>query len=286
MKTQLEIDKRLHTLGDDTCVNFQPPHGPTYVSTPPDVHPTAVVHESAQLGVGCRVGPFAVVEADATVGEGTVLEAGTVLHTGSRVGARCRVGPYATVGGEPMDTKFEGEASFAVLEDEVVLREFASVHRASGEGQATRVGRGTLVMSYAHVSHNAQVGRGCVLTTQVQLGGHTQVGDFAVLGSAALLHQGCRVGAYAMFGAGSAANQDVLPYSMARGNPARHLRLNRVGLTRHGVAGERYRALEHAVRAFRRRDWRRLHDLAETSAEVRAMLAFKEGSKRGLCSFV
>jgi UDP-N-acetylglucosamine acyltransferase len=254
--------------------------------TPPVVHPSAVVQGGAILGPGCRVGPFVVVEADVRVGAQSVLETGTVLQRGSRVGARCRLGPYATVGGEPMDTKFKGEPSYAVLEDEVVLREFASVHRASGEGQATRVGRGTLVMAYAHVSHNVQVGQGCVLTTQVQLGGHTEVGDFAVLGSAALLHQGCRVGAYAMYGAASAANQDVLPYSMARGNPARHYRLNRVGLARHGISGERYRALERAIRAFRRRDWALLEELAGVSAEVRAMLAFKESSKRGLCSFV
>ncbi|ADI13451.1 acyl-(acyl-carrier-protein)--UDP-N-acetylglucosamine O-acyltransferase [Truepera radiovictrix DSM 17093] len=253
---------------------------------PPEVHPSAVVHDGATLGPGCRVGPFVVVEADVTVGAQSVLEAGTVLQRGSRVGARCRLGPYATVGGEPMDTKFRGEPSYAVLEDEVVLREFASVHRASGEGQATRVGRKTLVMAYAHVSHNVQVGQGCVLTTQVQLGGHSEVGDFAVLGSAALLHQGCRVGAYAMYGAGSAANQDILPYSMARGNPARHYRLNRVGLTRHGVTGERYRALERAVRAFRRRDWALLEALALESAEVRTMLDFRARSKRGLCGFV
>ena len=35
-----------------------------------------------------------------------------------------------------------------------------------------------------------------------------------------------------MLGAAGAANRDVLPYSLARGDPARHYRLNKVGLTR------------------------------------------------------
>jgi len=250
------------------------------------VHPSAVVHPDAQLGEGVTVGPFVVVEAGVTVGAGTLLQVGTVLHHGARVGARCRLGPYATVGGEPMDTAFRGEESFAVLGDGVVLREFATVHRASGEGSETRVGEGTLVMSYAHVSHNVRVGRGCVLTTQVQLGGHAQVGDGAVLGSTAIVHQGCRIGTCAMYGAGSATNQDVLPYSMARGNPAKHYRLNRVGLTRRGITGERYKRLEQAIRAFRRKDWELLEELAEVSEEVRGMLEFKQTSKRGLCNFV
>ena len=256
------------------------------LSQPLSVHPSAVVHPGAQLGEGVTVGPFVVLEADVVVGAGTTLLPGTILHAGSRVGAGCQLGPYAVVGGEPMDTAFCGEASFAVLEDRVVLREYATVHRASGEGTETRVGAGTLIMSYAHVSHNAQVGKNCVLTTQVQLGGHTQVGDYAVLGSAAILHQGCRVGAHAMFGAGSGSNRDILPYSMARGNPARHYRLNRVGLKRRDIAGERYRYLEHAIRAVRRRDWALLERLAEGSVDVREMLEFKMSSKRGLCAFI
>ncbi len=253
---------------------------------PPSVHPSAVVDPSAELGAGVNVGPFVVIEADVQVGDGAVVHTGSVLHPGCRVGAGCRVGPYVVLGGEPMDTSFRGEPSFVVLESGVVLREYVSVHRASGEGCETRVGAGTLVMSYAHVSHNVRVGRGCVLTTQVQLGGHTQVGDYAVLGSAAILHQGCRVGAYAMYGAGSASNRDVLPYSLARGNPAKHYRLNRVGLGRRGVAGERYGYLERAVRAFRRRDRALLEDLARVSDEVRVMLEFSASSKRGLCGFV
>lgn len=250
------------------------------------IHPSAVVAPGAQLGEGVRVGPFVVIEDGVSVGSGTALLAGTVLQQGARVGANCRLGPYAVVAGEPMDSRFGGEASFAVLEDEVVLRDFATVHRASGEGAETRVGAGTLVMSYAHVSHNVRVGRRVTLTTAVQLGGHCQVGDYAVIGSSSILHQFCRVGAYAMYGAGSAANRDVLPFSMARGNPARHYRLNRVGLERRGVTGERYWALERAIRAFRRRDWATLEALAAESDEVRLMLEFKESSQRGLSSFV
>ena len=254
--------------------------------TAPRIHASATVHPEAQLADSVVVGANVVVEADVAVAGSSELLTGTVLHSGTRVGANCRLGPYAVVGGTPMDTNFSDEPSLAILEDNVVLREFVTVHRATGEGAATRVGAGTLAMTYAHISHNVQVGRDCTLTTGVQLGGHCEVGDFAVLGSMAVLHQFCRVGAYAMYGAGSAANQDVLPYSMARGNPAKHYRLNRVGLQRRGISGEVYRQLEGAVRACRQRDWARLEALAETNEHVRAILEFKTTSKRGLCSFV
>ncbi len=250
------------------------------------VHPSAVVARDAELGEGCVVGPFVVIEAGVRVGENAVIQTGSVLHSGSIIGAGCRVGPYVVVGGEPMDTAFRGEPSFTVLESRVTLREFVTVHRASGEGNETRVGADTLVMSSAHVSHNVQVGQNCVLTTQVQLGGHAQVGDYAVLGAAAMVHQHCRIGTQVMLGAGGAANRDVLPFSMATGNPARHYRLNRVGLERRGVGGARYRDLERAVRAFRRRDRALLEELALVSEDVRGMLEFQASAKRGLSGFV
>lgn len=253
---------------------------------PLTVAPTASVAASAVLHSGVSVGPGVVVEPGVVVGANTRLLVGTVLHTGAVVGAGCSLGPYAVVGGEPMDAAFRGEPSLAVLEDGVVLREFATVHRATGEDNETRVGAGTLVMSYAHVSHNGLVGRACTITTSVQLGGHAQVGDHAVLGAGAMVHQFGRVGAYAMLGAASAANRDVLPFSMARGNPAVHYRLNRVGLQRNGVTGERYAVIERALRFLRRRQQDELAELAAASADVRLLLDFVAASRRGVSGFV
>ncbi|HZW28993.1 MAG TPA: acyl-ACP--UDP-N-acetylglucosamine O-acyltransferase [Trueperaceae bacterium] len=246
----------------------------------------AVVAAGAELGEGVFVGPGVVVEAGARVGAGTRLLAGSVVRGRVALGARCQVGPYAVLGGEPADTAFHGEESRVVVEDDVTIREFVTVHRATGEGAVTRVGAGTLLLSYSHVSHNCDVGRGCVITNGVQLGGHARVGDRANLGAGSLVHQFCRIGAYAMFGAASAANQDVLPYAMARGNPARHYRLNTVGLRRAGFEGERYRHVEAALRALRRRDTAALEELATVSEEAAQVLEFVRTTKRGVARFV
>lgn len=246
----------------------------------------AIVAGGSELGDGVSVGPGVIVEGGVSVGAGTRLLAGTVLHTGSRIGASCSVGPYAVIGGEPMDTAFRGEPSGVVVEDNVSIREFVTIHRATGDGALTRVGAGTLLMSYVHVSHNTIVGSRCVLTAGAQLGGHSVIGDRANVGSSSLLHQFCRVGPHAMFGAASAANQDVLPFAMARGNPAKHYRLNSVGLKRSGIEGDRYRGIEAALRAVRRRDAALLEDLAATSDDARLLRDFLQTTKRGVARFV
>lgn len=250
------------------------------------VAPGATVAPGARLAPGVVVAPGVIIEDDVVVGAGTHLLAGTVLLSGTRVGQGCTLGPYAVVGGAPMDSHYRGEATLVVLEDGVQLREFVSVHRATGEGNETRVGAGTMVMSYVHLSHNVRVGAHCTITTQVQLGGHVEVGDHAVIGSAAVAHQFIRVGAYAMFGAASAANQDLLPFTMARGNPARHYRLNGVGLRRHGFDAARYRALETALRYLRHRDLDALEELAAANGDARLLFEFINSSERGVARFV
>lgn len=247
--------------------------------------PTAIVDSEARIAPDVEIGPGVVVEADVEVGEGSRLLAGTVLRSGTTIGRRCVIGPYAVIGGEPMDTAFKGEPSRVQIADDVTIREFATVHRATGEGEITRIGARTLVMSYVHVSHNSAVGHDCVLTSAVQLGGHSLIEEHAVIGAASVMHQFCRVGRYAMFGAASALSQDVLPFAMARGNPARHLRLNRVGLQRAGFGKDRYQLIEQAVRSVRRRDFSAVEQLAEQSQDVAHLLAFIAASKRGYARF-
>ncbi len=252
---------------------------------PPRVHASAQVDPSAELEDGVLVEAFAVIEAGVRLDHGAVVRVGSVLHAGTVVGAGCEIGPYAVVGGAPMDAHYRGEPTHVQLGERVVLREFVSIHRATGDGALTVVGAGSLVMSGAHITHNCRVGERCVITTQVQLGGHVEVGDDAVLGANAMLHQFCRVGRGAMFGAASAANQDVLPFMMARGNPARHYRLNRVGLQRRQLPAADYRALETAVRALRRHDRERFAELASEHPLVAELQAFRASSRRGVCRF-
>ncbi|MEZ4608597.1 MAG: hypothetical protein R2865_17860, partial [Deinococcales bacterium] len=118
-----------------------------------------------------------------------------------------------------------------------------------------------------------------------EIAGHVEIGDFAYIGGSSVLHQFCRVGAYVATAGMSGILQDILPFSMAQGRPVMHYRLNKVGLERRGIIGERYKILEKAIRGFRRKDWVLLNELASQSEDVAFMLKFKESSERGLSKF-
>ncbi|GIX22745.1 MAG: hypothetical protein KatS3mg121_1528 [Gammaproteobacteria bacterium] len=164
-----------------------------------------------------------------------------------------------------------------------MLREFVTVHRPIEPGGETRIGAGCLLMVGAHVAHDCRVGDRVVLTNAAQLGGHVEVGDDAVIGGLAGVHQFVRIGRGAMVAAHAMVRKDILPFSLAAGQPARHQRLNTVGLRRRGVPAAARRALEAAFRACRAG---RRPEADGTVPEVAALLAFLSApSRRGLAGF-
>lgn len=247
------------------------------------VHHTAVVAAGARLGEGVTIGPYAVIEDRVEIGAGSRIGAHVVIHSFVRIGRENRIHPHAVLGGEPQDVSFADRETWIETGDDNVFREYVTVHRATHENRPTKIGSHCYLMAYAHVGHDCELGDRVTLSNCATLGGHVQIGERAMLGGHVPVHQFVRVGAYAMVGGNTTVRKDVLPFSLVAGEPARHYRLNVIGLRRAGVTGERYRTLVAAFRALRR--GRSLDGLPDNDeiAFLRAWLAAP--SKRGLTGF-
>lgn len=251
----------------------------------PGIHETAIVHPGARLGEGVEVGPFAVIADDVEIGAGTVIGPHVVIHRHVRLGADNQVHAHAVLGDLPQDVSFNGEVTRLEIGDRNRIRENVTLHRASRPDRVTRIGSDCFLMAGSHVAHDCQVGDRVILTNNVLLAGVVTVGDGANLGGSSVVHQFCRIGPLAMVGGFSGVGGDVLPYSTVHGAPARHLRLNTVGLKRVGIERENRQALELAFRALKNRD-RSLEGVPETPevALLRQWLAAP--SKRGLSGWL
>lgn len=248
------------------------------------IHPTAVVAPEAKLGEGVIIAPYAVIAGQVEIGANTVIGPHVVIHRFVRLGERNRVHAHAVLGDVPQDIAFSGPETGVEIGDDNVIREGATIHRSTTPGYPTSIGSNCLLMVYAHIAHDCRIGNGATLTNNVGLGGHVEVGDRAVLGGGVLIHQFVRIGCYAMVGGFVGVRKDVLPYSLVAGNPARHYRLNTIGLRRAGITGQRYRVLEAAFRALRAD--KDLGELAGTPelAYLRGWLSAP--SRRGLTGFL
>jgi UDP-N-acetylglucosamine acyltransferase len=253
------------------------------------IHSTAIVGPAVSLEEGATVGPYCVIEGRVKIGAGSAILSHTVINGTTFIGGNCRIGPHAVVGVDPQHTGYKGKETYLVVEDNVTAREFATLHRATKPGleNATRVGRGSLIMVGAHVAHDCRLGENVTLANAVQLAGHVTVGDRAFIGGGTVIHQFCRVGRLAMIGGGEAMSKDVLPFgAVFKGG---HKGYNAVGCRRAALSVETIRALRAAFHEFHAQvsplkavqNLRQLDGLCGVP-EVREIIEFIESSRRGI----
>jgi UDP-N-acetylglucosamine acyltransferase len=253
------------------------------------VHPSAILEPGAVLGPEVSVGPYAIVGAQVRIGARTQIGSHTVLEGLTEVGADCRIGSHVVIGAPPQDLKYQGEPTRVVIEDGVILREFASVHRASVGGSGiTRVGRQAYLMAYVHIAHDCQIGEHVIMANQASLAGHVEIGRHALIGGMTGIHQFVRIGEFAFVGACSAVLQDIPPYVKAQGNRAKPFGLNVVGLRRQGFSPEALAAVKEAYRLVFESDRNTSQALAAIEAggaalpEVQPFIDFIKRSRRGI----
>ena len=253
------------------------------------LHPTAVVEPGAELADGVHVGPYTILGPHVRVGPGTSIGSHTVLEGRTEIGADCRIGPQVVIGAPPQDVKYRGEPTRVVIGDRTLVREFASIHRASTGGSGvTTVGSDCFIMAYAHVAHDCQLGDGVIMANQSALAGHVEIGGHAVISGMTGVHQFVRIGSHAFLGACSAVLQDIPPYVKAEGRPAAPFGLNVVGLRRHGFPNEEIHALRKAFRILFTSGLNTSQAMAtleqgpRSSPAVQELIDFIKRSRRGI----
>jgi UDP-N-acetylglucosamine acyltransferase len=243
------------------------------------------VSPRARIAPDTRVGPYAVIEDDVVIDEGCQIAAHVVIKKFTALGRGNRIYEHAVLGGEPQDVKFKGEASGLVIGDDNLIREYATINRASGEGEVTRVGSRNFLMIGVHVAHNCVVGDDNIFANGAALAGHITVEDHVFLSNNVGCHQFVRLGRYAMVGGKSKIVQDVLPFFLTDGNPPRVRGLNAVGLRRAGFSAEARRALKSAYQILFRSGLPLTDALAEMEQlgepHVNHLIAFIRSSPRG-----
>lgn len=208
-----------------------------------EIHPTAVIAPSAQLGKDLYIGAHVVIQAEVKIGDGvcihpnvviypkveigdrTVLHANCTIHERSQIGKNCVIHSGAVIGAEgfgfvPTSTgwfKME-QSGVAVLEDGVEVGCNSTIDRPSvGE---TRLGRNTKLDNLVHIGHGCQVGSNCAMAAQVGLAGGVTVGNQVILAGQVGIANQAKIGDGAIASAQAGIHHDVEPKTIVSGSPA------------------------------------------------------------------
>ena len=202
------------------------------------IHTTAVVHSSAILGTGVRVGARAVIHENAQIKDGVRIGEGTVIgkavtigsaseiypnvtiYPGTSIGERVIVHAGAVLGSDGFGyvrdrqtgryEKFP-QVGRLVIEDDVEIGANATVDR--GALDETRIRRGAKIDNLVHIGHNCDVGEDVVIAAQTGLSGSIVIENGAVLGGQVGIGEHARIGEGVMLG----GQGGVLPNKILRG---------------------------------------------------------------------
>lgn len=254
-----------------------------------NIHPSAIINKKAQLPNDIEIGPYCIIGPDVKIGAGTKLGPSVVLNGHTEIGENCQLYVGAVVGTPPQDLSYKNEPTKVIIGNNTQLREYVTVHRASGEGTSTNVGDNCMIMAYTHIAHNCKIGNNVIMANYVGLAGHIQIDDFAFISGLVAVHQFVKIGKMSIISGFSATRQDIPPFSTTDGRPAVVRGINKVGLRRRGFTKEQIENLHKAFRII----WFENNNMSQSFEKINSeigpndehvnhLLNFIKTSKRGV----
>ncbi|MBS1704608.1 MAG: acyl-ACP--UDP-N-acetylglucosamine O-acyltransferase [Armatimonadetes bacterium] len=252
-----------------------------------EIHPSAVVESGAELAEDVFVGPFCHIMSGAIIGAGCRLESNVTVYGGTAIGRNNTFAQGSVIGGDPQDRKYKGEPTYLRIGDDNRIREYVTIHRATGEGNTTVIGNRCYLMAFVHIGHNCTLWDEITMANNVGVSGHVTVENMVTIGGMTGIHQFVRVGKVAMVGGMSRIVRDVPPYTLVEGMEQAVHDINAVGLRRIGVTQEARLALHKACKLLFKSQLGLRHAIEIVRREVRPtpeveeMIEFLERLYRG-----
>ncbi len=233
---------------DKAFAALAPLFGPPPVVRAPGVHPTAVIGAGVVLGRDVHVGPCAVIDDGARIGDRTVIDAQVFVGTGVSIGCDghlypqvairegCRIGDRVilhcgvVIGGDGYGYNItmspDGrivvakipQIGIVELGDDVEIGANATVDRA--RFGRTRIGNSVKIDNLAQIGHNVQVGDLTGIMAQVGIAGSTRIGSGCIIWAQAGLTGHIKVNDRAQVGPRAGVSKDVPPGEYVIGEPA------------------------------------------------------------------
>lgn len=229
----------------------------------PEIHPTALVSENAQLDDDVEVGPFSIIEDEVIIRSGCRINSHAKICRGVIMGNENTIGHGAVIGGDPQDLGFNSNTNSGVLiGNGNTFREYVTIHRSTEAGGNTLIGNENYLMAVAHLAHDVVIGNNNILANNTMIAGHVTLGNKTFLGGGAGIHQFARIGDCAIVQGNAVMTRDVPPYCIV--HQVNQLSgLNSVGLKRAGFSPAERKEIKRAYTTLFRSKGSRAENLAE-----------------------
>ncbi len=251
-----------------------------------NIHKTAIIDETAILGMNVTVGAYSIIHPNVTIGDNTTISSHCIIYPNTDIGKDNNIYDHVVIGANPQSLNFDIKLNtYVKILDSNIIREYVSIHRSTKEGIPTQIFNNTMIMAYCHIGHDCLVGNNVKMTNESSIAGHVMIEDYAVLGAHTLVHQHVRIGKLAMTAAGARVTKDVIPFMLLGRDPVKHYCLNKVGIKRYGIDDKNYSVLSLTFRHLKKGG--DLKTLEPRTEDLQYLLSwFSVKSERGYHSFI
>lgn len=187
------------------------------------IHPTAIIEDGVEIGEGNYFGPFCYIKNGTQIGDNNRFEAYVSINTPA----------------EHRDY-FNGTSKFGVtIGNNNTFREHVTIN--GGTNQNTQIGNNNIMLRGSHLGHDLIMEDNTTLSCNATIGGHSYLMEGCTMALNSVCHQFSVIGSYSFVGMGGVVTKQsvIKPGEIHVGNPCRFLKLNKIGLERNGIDGER-----------------------------------------------
>lgn len=209
-----------------------------------EIHPTAVVEKTANIGIGTKIGagcyigphvtigenttiyPNTTIFDECTIGNNTVIWSGTVVRERCHVGNDCIIHPNATIGADGFGFQPCTQKGLVKIPQigNVIIGNGVEIGANScidrGKFSSTILGDGCKIDNLVQIGHNSKLGKFCIMAGNSGLAGSVTLGNGVIIGGSASVKDHTTIGDGAVIGAGSGVTGDIPAGKTMLGYPA------------------------------------------------------------------
>ena len=185
------------------------------------IHPTAIIEDEAVIGQNNFIGPYCYITSNSTIGNDNRLEAFVCVGTPAEHKNILRLGQ---------------RGKRVIIGDNNIIREYVTIN--AGFEIDTVIGDNNTIQRNAHIGHDAIINNDVTLSCNTIVAGHVKLGAGVNMGLGSITHQFTQLPPYSMLGMGTIVTKKSIiePFSIYVGNPAKFLKINKVGIQRNNLS--------------------------------------------------
>lgn len=211
------------------------------------IHPTAIIHPTAQIGADVTILPYVVIDGGAKVGKGSYIGAHVSIGPEVEIGEACVIYPHVTVRegcklgarvvlqpgcvigscGYGFTTDRQGrhtklnQLGNVVIDDDVEIGANTTIDRS--RFKSTMVGCGTKIDNLVQIAHGVIIGKHSLIIAQTGIAGSAMIGNHVVLAGKVAVNGHIKIVDQVVVAACSAVSKSLLKAGRYAGVPVQEL---------------------------------------------------------------